>query len=197
MNLLKTTATAASLLFFVSMAGCDNPELAEKPVASEKKVEASQSNPAPQAIAASRDKNKPEKQAPKPVKPKEREEGVLHVIEKDGKIIVTGSIKSRFEREDLINQLKRGLPGKEIVDELEASPDRYPLGWEGRVAEGILVTFIKVVENAELHYEKGIVRLEGSIYEEKDLRRIQMAVVDTISGSYSRGIENNLVVRKK
>lgn len=197
MNLLKSIAKAGALLFFISITGCDRPQLAEKPTPPVKEVEGSHSKPAQENTKPVLTVKKVGEPAPKPPKQKKREEGVLHVVEKGDQVIVKGSIKSRFERDDLIGQLKRGLPGKEIIDELEASPDRFPLGWEGRVAEGILVTFINVVEGAELHYEKGIVRLEGGVYEDKDSRRIQMAVIDTISGSYSRDIENNLVVRKK
>ena len=125
------------------------------------------------------------------------EEGVLHVVEEKGKVIVSGSIKGRYDKRDLFTQLKKGLPGVEIVDELEVGGNRLILGWEGRVGEGLLVPFLSVVDNAELHYEKGIIRLEGMVKEKKNITALQKAVPNVIYGPYCRDIENNLKVKEQ
>lgn len=138
----------------------------------------------------------------RPVKPtvakkyKEPEEPVLHIIEKDGKLIVKGSIKGRYDKKDMLNILRQKLTDLEVVDELETTSDRIPLGWEGRLAESLLIPFISMTENAELHYENGIVTLEGVVENEKAIEQLQKAVINTIYGPYSRDIENNLKVKE-
>ena len=182
-------------IFLLALTGCDDRKMPSgEAVTSEEEVVPTQAKPV--SLKEKESSDTPPK-VTKPKEKKEREEAVLHVIEKGDTVLIKGSIKSHFERKDIIALLQRALSGKELVDELKSDYNRIALGWEGRVTEDLLIPFINVVENGELHYEKGIVRLEGTVNKEMESQIIQKKVINTIYGPYSRDIENNLKIKKK
>ena len=199
MKPFRTAVPVISLLCTLLLVpGCEDPQLAKKESqpSGEKNSETPQPVPDSPKEAQETQKPKPDSQA-EGTKQKKPTEAVLDIVEKGETVTVKGSIKSRFEKKDLLHQLEVGLPEMKIVDELESTPNRIAMGWEGRLGDALLVPFFKTVENGELHYDKGIVRLEGRIKREKDFKIIQMRVIEIINGPFSRDIENNLTVEGK
>lgn len=191
---MKTIFQLLFFLLFLSVVSCEKPKLADKkpesPAPTEKTQAAAPKKEAvkqPAPVESKTAKSEPvEEVSGDPVEP------VISVTEKGNVVTITGGIKSRLQRQRIIDTLTNGLKEHEIVDELKSGAGWIPLGWENRLAQDLLIPYISVVEDAELHYKEGIVRLEGSVNAERNIRDIQMKVIDVINGPYSKDISNNL-----
>jgi len=119
-------------------------------------------------------------------------EPVLRVYRnEEGAIVVEGAIRSRFQRDEIVQLLGEAFSGTRIEDRLELDYDRIPVGWGNRVALQFLVPFFKVIEDGFFEYEMGIITMAGK----GSLRHsdyFQHLAIDVFSDPHSRDIINQI-----
>jgi len=119
-------------------------------------------------------------------------EPILRVYRNDeGAIVVEGAIRSRFQRDEIVQLLGEVFSGTRIEDHLELDYDRIPVGWGNRVAPQFLIPFFKEIEDGFVEYEMGIITLAGT-GSLKDSDHFQHLAIDVFSGPYSRDIINRI-----
>lgn len=188
----------ASLLWF-PLVSCKEPVKMESapqtpaaPATESEGVAAPEPVPAPQSEAPPVD--------PPPSAPPEPEPPLIAVVEvredeAAKKITFSGQVSSRYQIQDLVDRFTHEFADHEIINQLRHEPELHDLNWMNR-ADDYLVPFLQTVENAHFHYQEGVTTLAGTVETQGHADQHSKMVVEILSDTDSRALENRLKVKK-
>ncbi len=179
---------------------CDRPELRPR-VEPKPKPEATQASPAaalpaPEAPAAPAPVPAGLAVAPGPATNEAEPIEPEFSVEKSGdRIIVSGALTSKIQQERIVETLKTAFPDCEVESTLKLEYNRIPVGWGNRIADELLIDYLRRVKNPKLAYKDTLITIEGEVASQGELKMVTEAVIDTFSGGNATDIENKLEVR--
>lgn len=201
MKLIVSSTRLAILFLFVFVVACDQPDLRVDlpeitPSAEPETTKEASSEPVDTASAEASEASEEVSEADplQPEEPKEPSEPELSVAEDGSTITITGAIRSRIQRDRIVEELGIAFPQAEIVDELELDFSRHPVGWGNRVTDEFLIPYLEVIEDGSVRYAEGIIYLGGKATNPRDSANFQKMAISTFAGVFSRGIENSIEV---
>ena len=182
---IPTFSLAILLAAFFNTA-CDNPEQtgdAEEPAprtateSASQKMEGETAAPIDQSGAfdppADSRGNAPDAEP----EPPEEVESILDVHMSEGKILITGHLRSKFQEKDLLEILGNNFPDHEVVSELDVGYHVKKVGgWGNRVARARVPLFKTTGDGGRFRFEGGTVTLEGSVSSKNDIMGVHRAV---------------------
>jgi hypothetical protein len=186
----------AALLFLCAiLTGCERPQQRTVEVKEEPAPPAVAAAPGPVSAAdmppASVAEAKP---APAPTEPLKMEEPIFKIWMADGKITITGGLKSRIQVDRIVTTMKEAFPEHEIVNELKVEAHRFPVGWGNRLADEFLVPYFKEVKSPGVAYQTGVVTLLGEVKSGSRHRTLTEMAVITFSGELTQDIANKITI---
>lgn len=123
------------------------------------------------------------------------EEGPELVVQWRGEeIVISGSIRSRLQRDRIGEEMSLAFSGTRVVNELEVDSSRIAVGWGNRITEDLLIYYFKEIDQAHFSYKDGIITLGGETNEANLIRQFQELTVNVVSGELSRDIVNQIKV---
>ncbi len=187
------TSLIASLIIALALVGCEPPEI-EKPEPEVKVVEEKPPVAEPAPVASNTDADAPKATEAPEEKEMESGEPLMKVTRVGDTITVAGSIKGFGQKRDIIRYLNEGFPNLKIVDELEANPNRMPVGWGNRVSDGYLVPFFKQVGDGVVEYKDRIVYLEGTVDDQAMFTSLVKQAGFMFMGDFTENIDSSKLV---
>lgn len=187
-------ATALSLVFLVS---CEPPRLQEKEVVSAEPVAATTPDPSgPATGATTATVESPARPAiPAVAEPERAEEPPELFVEKTGqRIVLKGAVRSRIQQERIVETLRLEFPDAELEHDLKLEYHRVAVGWGNRIADELLVPYLRGVKDPRFSYKDNIITLEGTVAGQGELVRFTELVVNVISDGSAAELKNNLKV---
>jgi len=123
------------------------------------------------------------------------EQGPELVVQWRGEeIVISGSIRSRLQRDRIGEEMSLAFSGTRVVNELEVDTSRIAVGWGNRITEDMLIYYFKEIDQAHFSYKDGIITLGGATKEANLIRQFQELTVNVVSGELSRDIVNQIKV---
>ncbi|MCB1203227.1 MAG: hypothetical protein KDN18_03125 [Verrucomicrobiae bacterium] len=129
--------------------------------------------------------------------PVEEKEPDLSVTMKEGKILISGAMRSRLQVERIVETLTREFPDLTVESDLKVDTDRIPVGWGNRIADGLLVPYFQRIKNPGISYHDTVVKLEGTASSLPELRMVSEVTVEMFSGGNTSNIDNQLSVEPR
>lgn len=212
MEKLRRYASLITVLLFLVFQSCEKPQSSaetsspgEEPVlpvlnavpepltapASPVAEKSESVDPAPANVTS-----KAADQAPQDA-PVEEKEPDLSVTMKEGKILISGAMRSRLQVERIVETLTREFPDLTVESDLKVDTDRIPVGWGNRIADGLLVPYFQRIKNPGISYHDTVVKLEGTASSLPELRMVSEVTVEMFSGGNTSNIDNQLSVEPR
>ena len=116
--------------------------------------------------------------------------GVLDLKRQGKDISLSGSIRSRYQLEDMVIALEQ-IPDTNFKNEMKVVPEVEGWAWGNRVAP-LLGQLAASVENLHLHIEGGVIDLKGSVPDKRSAMAIQQVVVETLEDDAIHKLNNEL-----
>lgn len=194
----KVTHLFVTLLLLTS---CEDPSLSEKsrPVETAPPASVAAVAPMSDAPSAGSAPDAPAESviqtpAPSTESPAIEQGPELTVQWRGEEIVISGSIRSRLQRDRIGDEMSQAFGGTRIVNELEVDTNRIAVGWGNRITEDLLIFYFKEIGKAYFSYKDGIITLGGETKEANQIRQFQELTVDVVSGELSRDVVNKIEV---
>lgn len=180
--------------FLLLLVSCDPPQLQV-----EKKVESTdtpdpgvESSPAPPASAGSGHTASAAEEPPD----RAPEEPELHVAKEGNRIVISGALRSEIQQKRIMETLAMEFPDIKIEGGLTVEFHRNPAGWGNRIADTLLVPYLREVKDPRIQYKDSIVMLGGTVANNADLKRLTEMAIETFTGGNATDIDNQLKVEQ-
>lgn len=166
---------------------------------SEEAVETTpETEPAAEAVAESPPETaEAPEMKPEPETPPAPSGPVLEVREDEaaGKIFLSGTISSKYQKEDLIRDLGTTFASMEIVDELSVDKAVTEVVWGNRIGD-LLLPFLQSAENARFHYAEGVTTLQGTVEKGNLIGRIGSLGINVMEAPDALGFKNEVKAKE-
>lgn len=193
MKPLSSAPALAAALSLLLLVACEPPQLQEKEVIAAEPVAAA-APPAAAPATAPEDSPAPPAAPPLEETPRAEEPPELFVEKTGRRIVLKGAVRSRIQQERIVETLRLEFPDAELEHDLKLEYHRVAVGWGNRIAEALLVPYLKEVKDPKFSYKDDIITIEGTVASQSDLAYFTELVVNVMAGGNAVDLKNHLKV---